>query len=251
MHEQNDCRLLGYNFSLSLLTSCWPSMVNMKNDGKHSSPNWKDDLKDSYLRPNTCRDTQLTPREPHLGFGSTNNNTTSAFGANKPAFGATGAATGGGLFGSTTATAGGTGFGGFGANTANTSTTFGGGNTTTGGGLFGQAKPTFGAAAPATGSGLFGNNAGNTGFGAGNTTAPTLFGAAQGTALGGNIAECQGTGSTPFNAVIEKEPNNNTGSNVNNHFQSISFMQPYQKYSFEVSYLLGNASLPYTYRNLL
>jgi nuclear pore complex protein Nup98-Nup96 len=45
------------------------------------------------------------------------------------------------------------------------------------------------------------------------------------------VGECQGTGSVPFQATVEKEPNST--SNQQNSYQSISFQQPYQKWSPE------------------
>ncbi|KAL8896279.1 MAG: hypothetical protein Q9192_003180 [Flavoplaca navasiana] len=152
----------------------------------------------------------------NTGFGgstSTPFGSTSAFGTNS--------SSGGGMFGSNTATAGNSsGFGGFGANTANT-----------GGSLFGGAnKPAFGAQQPSIGGSLFGG--GSNTFGSSNTPAAGAFGAAAptSTALATNVAECQGTGSTPFQAFSEKDTP--TGSQTN-HFQSITFMQPYKNYSFE------------------
>lgn len=163
--------------------------------------------------------TELTHTFPiGTGFGSTPSGT-SAFGTqNRPAFGAPAASTsGGGLFGGGTATVGTTGgFGGFGSNTTNNAS---------GGGLFGQPaaqKPAFGNSA--TGGGLFGGAGG--GFGQPNNQAAGSFGG-----LGGNVPDSQGTGSTPFQAYSEKE---GTG-NATNHFQSISTMEPYKKYSYEVS----------------
>ncbi|KAI4104303.1 MAG: hypothetical protein LQ339_003922 [Xanthoria mediterranea] len=151
------------------------------------------------------------------GFGATGS-TSSPFGGTT-AFG-TNASSGGGMFGSNTATASNSsGFGGFGGNTANT-----------GGSLFGGAsKPAFGAQQPSTGGSLFGG--GSNGFGSNNQTAGA-FGAAapSSTALATNVAECQGTGSTPFQAFSEKETPSGTQTN---HFQSITFMQPYKNYSFE------------------
>ena len=99
--------------------------------------------------------------------------------------------------------------------------------------MFGGAanKPATGFGGGSAGSGLFGSANTTGGFGSNTTnTSSGLFGAAQGTALGGNTPECQGTGSTPFSAYTEKEAN----SSVTNHYQAVSFMQPYQKYSFEV-----------------
>ncbi|OWP07149.1 hypothetical protein B2J93_6729 [Marssonina coronariae] len=160
------------------------------------------------------------------GFG--NNTTNNAFGAKPGGFGA--AASSGGLFGgSNTATAGGSGFGGgFGAaNTTATSSPFGGGNTT-GGGLFGQNKPAFGAA-PATSS-PFGGGTTSSPFGGGAATG--AFGTPASTALASaGAGECQGTGSVPFQAFVEKEPNNNT--NQQNAYQSICFQAPYAKFSPE------------------
>lgn len=156
------------------------------------------------------------------GFGVATTNTT-PFGQNRPAFGASTSTGGNGLFGGGTATAPSTGgFGGFGSTTNNN-------NNTSTGGLFGSTqKPAFGGGN--TGGGLFGNTGG--GFGTTNNQQQTgAFGAPISSALGANNAECQGTGSTPFLAYTEKE---GTGS-MNNHFQSVSFMQPYKNFSFEVS----------------
>ncbi|KAI9842624.1 MAG: hypothetical protein M1838_003058 [Thelocarpon superellum] len=189
----------------------------------------------------------------NTGFGATNTtggglfgNNSAGFGAggfgtgavtnNAPsAFGSTPASTGGGIFGGTpsTATTGG-GFGGFGNNNAQNASPFGGG--TSGGGLFGGAsKPAFGGTAGSTtGTGLFGNAGASSGFGGGTgTTGGTAltgaFGAPASTALGGANVQCEGTGSTAFQPFIEKD----TGTNQTNHFQTISFMQPYQRFSLE------------------
>ncbi|KAL9124733.1 MAG: hypothetical protein Q9217_005970 [Psora testacea] len=151
------------------------------------------------------------------GFGS-NTNSSSPFGQNKPAFGAS--TTVSGLFGSGTSTAGGSGgFGGFGTNNS---------SNTTGGGLFGSApKPAFGSGST-TGAGLFGSTT-TGGFGANNSQTTSAFGAPVSSALGQNNAVCEGTGSTPFTAFTEKE----TTTSATNHFQSISFMAPYKNFSFE------------------
>ena len=126
------------------------------------------------------------------------------------------------MFGSNTATAGtSTGFGGFGGNNANA-----------GGGLFGgsgASKPAFGAQQGTSGS-LFGG--GSNTFGSTDSQPTTAFGGGPlSSALASNSTECQGTGSTPFQAYVEKE---GTG-NQTNHYQSITFMQPYKNFSFEVS----------------
>ncbi|KAL8849205.1 MAG: hypothetical protein Q9221_005831 [Calogaya cf. arnoldii] len=163
------------------------------------------------------------------GLFRTNNNTSTntGFGASTPSpFGGTSAfgtntSSGGGMFGSNTATAGNSsGFGGFGGNTANT-----------GGSLFGGAnKPAFGAQQPSTGGSLFGGGGSNA-FGSNNQTVGAFGTAAPAsTALGTNVAECQGTGSTPFQAFTEKDTPSGTQTN---HFQSVAFMQPYKNYSFE------------------
>ncbi|KAL8665878.1 MAG: hypothetical protein Q9168_007607 [Polycauliona sp. 1 TL-2023] len=162
-------------------------------------------------------------------FGAANNNTstnTGFGGSTSSPFGGASAfgsnsSSGGGMFGSNTATAGNSsGFGGFGGNTANT-----------GGGLFGgTSKPAFGAQQPSTGGSLFGG--GSNAFGSSNAQTTGAFGAAgpSSTALASNVAECQGTGSTPFQAFSEKDTP--TGAQTN-HFQSITFMQPYKNYTFE------------------
>lgn len=127
------------------------------------------------------------------------------------------------MFGSTpTALAGGSGGLGFGStNTSNNS-----------GGLFGgNNKPAFGGGGTTggtTGGSIFGSG----GFGSTANQSTGPFGAPISSALGGNTAESQGTGSTPFQVHTEKE----TGSSLMNHFHSISFMQPYKNYSFEVGY---------------
>ena len=157
------------------------------------------------------------------GFGSAPSNG-SAFGQNRPAFGSPNPTTsGGGLFGGGTATAGSSGgFGGFGTNNNNNAST---------GGLFGQGaqKPAFGSGN--SGGGLFGGGSTGGGFGQTGSQATGAFGAPMSSALAQNV-ECQGTGSTPFSATTEKE--SSTG-NMTNHFQSISVMPPYQKFSFEAS----------------
>ncbi len=120
------------------------------------------------------------------------------------------------MFGGNTATAGSsTGFGGFGATTSNSS-----------GGLFGQSKPAYG-----TGGSLFGTASGGNAFGTPNNQPISAFGAPTSSALSAATAESQGTGSTPFQAYSEKE----SGSSVSNQYQSISFMQPYKNFSFEVN----------------
>lgn len=126
------------------------------------------------------------------------------------------------MFGTTTATAGGSGgLGGFGGtNTSNNSAgLFGGGNN----------KPAFGTGGTAGGS-IFGAGSSGGVFGATANQPTSAFGAPISSALGPNTAESQGTGSTPFQVQTEKE----SGSNVTNNFHSISFMQPYKNYSFEV-----------------
>jgi nuclear pore complex protein Nup98-Nup96 len=112
---------------------------------------------------------------------------------------------------------------GFGAN-ANTNTS------NTGGSLFGAAKPT-GFGASATGTGAFGASGGGFGSGAATTTPSTGFGSSNNAfqPAGGALPACEGTGSTPFNAFTEKDAT----ANATNHYQSICFMQPYNKFSFE------------------
>ncbi len=126
----------------------------------------------------------------------------------------------------TTPSAGTSTFSGFGANSAGT----------TSGGMFGAPnKPAFGGTQGSSGGSLFG---GGTGFGSQPNQPTSAFGAPISSALGPNSAECQGTGSTPFQATTEKE---GTTSGIN-HFQSISFMQPYKNFSFEVSQWRGSKS---------
>ena len=157
------------------------------------------------------------------GFGSASS--TTPFGQNRPGgFGSTTSTAGGGLFGSGTATAGTSGgFGGFGSTNNNNASS---------GGLFASAsKPAF-AAGNTGGGGLFGGGSTGGGFGSTNNQTTSAFGQPNSTALGANVGECQGTGSTPFSPFTEKE---STAGSMTNHFQSISFMAPYKNFSFEVS----------------
>ncbi|KAI1608049.1 nuclear protein 96-domain-containing protein [Exophiala viscosa] len=164
------------------------------------------------------------------GFGNnTNSNTSGSLFGNKPASNPFGASsnTGGGLFGSST-TQNNAGF--------RSSTTGGFGNTTTGGGFggntsgsafsFGNAanKPAFGSTDTSTP--LFGQGGSGTTGGFGSST----FGAAgTGTALSNQpVPPSDGTAATPFTATLEKD-----ASGQSNNYQSINFMAPYQKYSFE------------------
>ncbi|PYH45274.1 uncharacterized protein BP01DRAFT_365748 [Aspergillus saccharolyticus JOP 1030-1] len=162
------------------------------------------------------------------GFGTnTQTQSNSLFGAGQNrtgGFGTAGPSTGGGLFGSSnTSNTGNTGFGGFGS-AANTGGGFG--SSTGGGGLFGANKPASGFGST-TGTTGFGASGGTSGFGSG-TTAPA-FGGGSGTAFNQAVPPSDGTGSTPFTPFTEKD----AASSVTNHYQSIVFMQPYSKYSFE------------------
>ena len=157
-----------------------------------------------------------------LGFGS--GTQSSAFGS-KPAFGAT-TTTSSGLFGSGTATSGGAGFGAFGGQ--NQASTGFGASSTSSGGLFGQQnKNPFGTQGS---TGLFGGTgSGSGGFGTG-ASGGGSFGASASTGFGANTQpQNQGTASTPFSAHTEKD----TTTNQNVHYQSITFLQPYQNFSFE------------------
>ncbi|RKF84080.1 Nucleoporin NUP145 [Golovinomyces cichoracearum] len=141
-------------------------------------------------------------------FGTATNN---AFGAAKPTgFGITPQA-GSGLFGTNnTSTTGAFGSTGFGSNTA-PSSGFGAGNT--------------------GGNGLFGASTTNSPFGGAATTSSAFGAPAQSLISQTGAGECQGTGSVPFQAFVEKEPNSST--NQQNSFQNIAFQAPYQKFSME------------------
>lgn len=158
-----------------------------------------------------------------LGFGTQNQsnplfgnqNRAGGFGSGTSSPGSLFGGGGGSGTGTGTGTTGGSGFGGFGS--SNT----GGGFGSSGGGLFGS-KPAGGGFG--TGTSGFGTGGG---FGSGGTG--TGFGGGTGSAFQGPIPPSDGTGGTPFSPFTEKD----TSSNVTNHYQSISFMQPYNKYSFE------------------
>jgi nuclear pore complex protein Nup98-Nup96 len=165
------------------------------------------------------------------GFGSSNN-TTSLFGA-KPATGGFGSSTttSGGIFGSnnanTTTNSGGFGSGGFGSSTT-TNNAFGSNNNSSGGFSFGGApKPTTFGSSTSNSTPLFGQGGAGTTGGFGSTSSP--FGASgSGTALGTQpVPPSTGTMATTYAPTVE----NDGGSKSS--YQSISFMQPYSKYSFE------------------
>ncbi|CAI7569738.1 unnamed protein product [Penicillium glandicola] len=148
------------------------------------------------------------------GFGTTNtSNSGSLFGGGTQTAGNTGGFGTGGGFGSTGTT------GGFGANAS---------ATPTGGSLFGGAKPT-GFGSSATGTSGFGTSGGFGSTAAPSTTPSTGFGGS-GTAFQGALPNCEGTGGTPFSPWNEKDT---SSANTTNHYQSICFMQPYNKWSFE------------------
>ncbi|ODH49361.1 hypothetical protein GX48_04572 [Paracoccidioides brasiliensis] len=163
------------------------------------------------------------------GFGANTSQTNPMFGTQNKGFGATPATTGNSLFGSSTTPGATFGASGFGAG-AGTSGFGGSGTATTGTGLFGsgqqQQQPQSGFGASGQGGSLFG----------GNTTGASAFGAsagsafnANGTALGGALPPPEGTANPPYAPFTEKDQ----GSNVTNHYQTISAMTPYSKYSFE------------------
>ncbi|KAL2425083.1 Nucleoporin [Exophiala dermatitidis] len=160
------------------------------------------------------------------GFGAAANTSGSLFGS-KPAsnpFGSSTTNTGGGLFGgSTNANTGfGSSTGGFGS----TNNAFGGTNTGGSSFSFGSAnKPAFGSSTSTTP--LFGQGGSGT---TGTFGASTAFGATgSGTALSSQpVPPPDGTASTPFAPTVEKD-----AAGVTSNYQSITFMQPYQKYSFE------------------
>ncbi|KAK5359009.1 hypothetical protein LTR20_003283 [Exophiala xenobiotica] len=162
------------------------------------------------------------------GFGGTTNTSSSLFG-NKPASNpfSSSTNTGGGLFGGSTPqqnTGFGSSTGGFGT-TANTGNTGGfGGNAGGSSFSFGANKPGFGSSSNSTP--LFGQGGSGTtgGFNAG------AFGAAgSGTALSNQpVPPSDGTASTPYAPTLDKD-----ASGQQSNYQSINFMQPYQKYCFE------------------
>ncbi|CAI7637015.1 unnamed protein product [Penicillium discolor] len=161
-------------------------------------------------QPNSLFGSQTRPG----GFGTTNtSNSGSLFGGGTQTAGTTGGFGTGGGFGSTGTT------GGFGATPA---------AATTGGSLFGGAKPA-GFGTSATGTGGFGTSGGFGSTAAPTTTPSTGFGGS-GTAFQGALPNCEGTGGTPFSPWNEKDT---SSANTTNHYQSICFMQPYNKWSFE------------------
>ncbi|KAF3930923.1 hypothetical protein ABW19_dt0207668 [Dactylella cylindrospora] len=161
------------------------------------------------------------------GFGSTGFGA-SGFGQQNKPFGGTPATTSGGLFGSaaTTTSGFGAGTGGFGSgNTGGTG--FGSSTTSTGTGLFGSKPTTTGfGSGTTTGTGIFGSSTtANSGFGAAQTNAGG-FGA---TASNDLQPPPQGTANPPFSPFSEKDQ----ASTMTNHFQTIAFQAPYQKWSLE------------------
>ncbi|KAK2731766.1 hypothetical protein FQN57_003173 [Myotisia sp. PD_48] len=154
------------------------------------------------------------------GFGATTAQPNPIFGGQSRGFGTTPTSSSTGTFGTNTQN---TAFaapsfgtsGGFGSSPAAGSSVFG--TKPTGFGTSGQGGSVFGGStAPATAG---------TGFG---TTPSTGFGTS-GAATGG-LAPAEGTANPVFSAHVDKD---SPGSTTTNHYQSICFMQPYQKYSFE------------------
>ncbi|EGE86857.1 nucleoporin SONB [Blastomyces dermatitidis ATCC 18188] len=159
------------------------------------------------------------------GFGTNTAQSNPMFGSQNKGFGAGTTTTGGNLFGASSTpstTFGGSGFGSGGTGFGGTATG------TTGTGVFGstQQQPQqtgFGSAGQ--GSSMFGGTAtGGTAFG----QAGSAFGAS-GTALSGAVPPAEGTANPPFSAYTEKDQ----GSSITSHYQTISAMAPYSKYSFE------------------
>ncbi|OAP59690.1 hypothetical protein AYL99_06988 [Fonsecaea erecta] len=158
------------------------------------------------------------------GFGGNTNTSTTLFGS-KPStntFGSTTTNTGGGLFGSSNTNSGFGSTGGFGSNNNAFASNTGG----TGFNFGGASKPAFGSSTNSTP--LFGQGGAGTTGGFGSTSSP--FGAAgSGTALSNQpVPPSEGTLSTPYAPTLEKE-----AAGLSSNYQSINFMPPYQKYSFE------------------
>lgn len=178
---------------------------------KNTNPRLTPSITGAFGNNNNAGSSLFGNKPATTAFGSSTNTGSSLFGNNSsnnttPAFGSGGA---GSAFGSggTSSTAFGSGassgggFGGFGNNNNAPTSTFG----------QSQNKPLFGAGGSGT-TGSFGNNA----FGSG-------------TALGQNaVAPSEGTNGPPFQPFSEKEANGTTAN-----YQTITFMQPYQKYSLE------------------
>ncbi|KIX97209.1 uncharacterized protein Z520_07324 [Fonsecaea multimorphosa CBS 102226] len=159
------------------------------------------------------------------GFGGNTNTSGSLFG-NKPAtnpFGSTTTNTGGGLFGSSNTNTGFGSGGGFGSTNNNA---FGSNTGSSGFSFGGASKPAFGSSTNSTP--LFGQGGAGTTSGFGSTSSP--FGAAgSGTALSNQpVPPSEGTASTQYAPTLEKE-----AAGLSSNYQSINFMPPYQKYSFE------------------
>ncbi|KAH9810923.1 nucleoporin sonb like protein, partial [Teratosphaeria destructans] len=172
------------------------------------------------------------------GFGSNNANSSSPFGAAKPAFGAPAStSSGGGLFGGGTSTSGGFGSnagGGFGS--SNTTSAFGG---NTGGGLFSAKPATSGFGSTNTGGSLFGGGSTSGGFGNAGSSNPFSLSTNNNSNAGGGFAgfggtsaagnNNNGTAAVPFNPTNEKD----TANGATQAYQSISFQDPCKNKSFE------------------
>ncbi|KAF2770538.1 hypothetical protein EJ03DRAFT_381996 [Teratosphaeria nubilosa] len=172
------------------------------------------------------------------GFGSNNANSSSPFGAAKPAFGAPAStSSGGGVFGGGTSTSGGFGSnagGGFGS--SNTTSAFGGNS---GGGLFGKPATSGFGSTPNPGGSLFGGGSTSGGFGSAGSSNPFSlstnnnsntsggFGGFGNSPAAGN--NNNGTAAVPFNPTNEKDGTNG----ATQAYQSISFQEPYKNKSFE------------------
>ena len=116
--------------------------------------------------------------------------------------------------------------GGFGS-TNNNTTTSAFGSSNTGGGIFGQNKTAgFGSNTTSTAGGLFGGASTTGGFGASNN-ASGGFGSSTAGGFGATNNANNGTASTPFQAFTEKD------AGGQQHYQTITFQQPYTNFSLE------------------
>ncbi|KIX09550.1 uncharacterized protein Z518_00630 [Rhinocladiella mackenziei CBS 650.93] len=169
----------------------------------------------SHAGPSRKQIHRISANNIDIGFGSNPNTAGPLFG-NIPAstpFGSSALSTTSGFLGNTASNTGGFGSGGrtFGSNT--NASPF----------RFGRAtQPAFGSTSPS--SSLFGQGGSGTtrSFGT-----PSAF--SFGTALSaGAVPPSDGTASVPFAPTVERD-----GAGQNNSYQSVSFMAPYSKYSFE------------------
>lgn len=210
--------------NLSSTRNAMDSIPNRVRNSPKPPPHFLSSMREPAPLWHVPDDLRLTQNS--IGFGSNTNNSSSIFGASKPATGGFGTTNNsGGLFGGSSNTTN-AGFGSgstFGSNSS-TGGVFGSGTSSTGGFGFGSGSN--------NNTSAFGTNQQKSLFGANGTGTTGGFGTGSGgfsnsTALN-NVPPPQGTNVVPFNPTTEKEANGSISK-----YETITFQDPYKPYSLE------------------